>query len=147
MLTTIKILCGVSIALCILRITYAEKKPTISIETSLGQVKGIQKESRLGNKFWAFQGVRYAEAPVGELRFQNPQPVKAWKTEYDATKESPLCPQGAVDISNISEDCLRLNIYTKDKNERKPVIVYISHGGFYFGGTNRQYTGPEWIVI
>ncbi|KAM7362757.1 juvenile hormone esterase-like [Cochliomyia hominivorax] len=147
MIRKIKINFVTLITLWAITISHAELSPTTTVDLSLGQVKGTQMESRLGNKFWAFFGIRYAEAPVGELRFQNPQPVRDWKPKvFDATNEGPLCPQTYVNSSSISEDCLRLNIYTKDTNGLKPVIVYISHGGFYFGGTNKQYIGPEYLM-
>lgn len=130
--------------LSLITISYGESKPTTTVETSLGPLKGIQLETRSNNKLWAFLGVRYAEAPVGELRFQNPQPVKAWKPEvYDATENGPICPQENEDLSILSEDCLRLNIYTKDTKGRKPVIVFLHPGGFYSGSGNRAWFGPE----
>ncbi|KAM7359456.1 uncharacterized protein ACRADG_012798 [Cochliomyia hominivorax] len=140
----IKISCGITIAFCLAAICNADQKPTITAETSLGHVKGTQMTSRLGENFWAFLGIRYAEPPVGELRFQNPLPVKDWKPDtYDATKDGPICPQVTANLSYLSEDCLRLNIYTKDLKGRKPVIVYLYPGGFYFGGAISLYAGPE----
>lgn len=40
------------------------------VSTDLGQIRGCYLESRLGNAFLAFRGIRYAEAPVDNLRFQ-----------------------------------------------------------------------------
>ncbi|TMW39795.1 hypothetical protein DOY81_015125, partial [Sarcophaga bullata] len=70
---------------------------------------------------------------------------KAWESPqiYDATKDGPLCPQTTQNVSYLSEDCLRLNIYTKDLKARKPVIVYLHPGGFYAGGTISSYAGPQ----
>lgn len=34
----------------------------------------------------AFQGIPYAAPPVGDLRWQAPQPLIPWKSEMDATK-------------------------------------------------------------
>ncbi|XP_065371731.1 juvenile hormone esterase-like [Calliphora vicina] len=137
-------LCGILIGLLLITTCFAKSDPTICVDTSLGQLKGKQMESRSGDKFWAFLGVRYAQPPVGELRFQNPQPVEAWKPElYDATKDGPICPQVTANITYLSEDCLRLNVYTKDTKARKPVIVYLYPGGFYFGGAISLYAGPE----
>ena len=129
----------------LLAICYAKTEPTItSVDTSLGRIKGIQLETRYGNKIWGFHGIRYAEPPVGELRFQNPQPIKPWKPQiYDATKDGPLCPQKTQNGSNLSEDCLRLNIYTKDLEGQKPVIVYLHPGGFFAGGIISNYSGPQ----
>lgn len=39
-----------------------------------------------------FLGIPYAKAPVGDLRFRNPQPYdKSWKGKRDAVKYSPAC--------------------------------------------------------
>lgn len=109
---------------------------TITVETTLGAIKGLEMETRLGNKFWSFRGIRYAESPVGELRFQNPQPVRAWKPQiFNATQDGPMCPQiTETRRAMLSEDCLRLNVYTKSLNSSqhlRPVIVYLHPGGFY----------------
>ncbi|KAM7360156.1 carboxylic ester hydrolase-like [Cochliomyia hominivorax] len=139
-------LLGTFIILWTITICNAEEIATTLVETSLGEVKGIQMESRLGDKFWAFLSVPYGEPPVGDLRFQNPQPVKAWKPKvHDATKQGPVCTQSYVNTSTISEDCLHLNIFTKETNPEipKPVIVYLSHGGFYFHGANNNRSGAE----
>ena len=46
--------------------------------------------------------------------FQPPIPVKPWKGVYNATEDSPVCPQPyAHTIGLVSEDCLYLNVYTK----------------------------------
>lgn len=40
------------------------------VDTDLGRIKGSVLISRLGNEFYAFRGIRYAKAPVDELRFE-----------------------------------------------------------------------------
>lgn len=45
-------------------------------------------------------------------KLQPPIPVKAWENIFDASKEGPSCPQSKSRL--MSEDCLRLNIYTKE---------------------------------
>lgn len=40
------------------------------VETKLGKINGSVFFTRLDKKFIGFRGVRYAEAPVDELRFQ-----------------------------------------------------------------------------
>ena len=40
------------------------------LESPLGKLKGATLETRLGKKIFAFRGVRYAEPPVGQQRFQ-----------------------------------------------------------------------------
>ena len=38
--------------------------------------QGSWKDSANGTKFASFQGIRYAEPPIGNLRFKSPQPYK-----------------------------------------------------------------------
>ncbi|XP_039948695.1 bile salt-activated lipase [Bactrocera tryoni] len=117
----------------------------IQVNTSLGKILGTTLKSRLGADFYAFRGIRYAQSPVGELRFQNPKPYPAWKpTVLDATEDGPMCPQVTENITDLSEDCLRLNIYTKDLYAKKPVVVYLHPGGFYgVSAQSKNFAGPE----
>lgn len=40
------------------------------VTTPLGQIKGTVMTSRLGKPIYSFRGIRYAKAPVNELRFK-----------------------------------------------------------------------------
>ena len=84
-----------------------------------------------------FLGVPYASPPLGSLRFMPPVTVSPWRGIRQADRYSPVCPQRFPDISNEtealkkmprgrletlkklapmltnqSEDCLYLNIFT-----------------------------------
>ncbi|XP_058840741.1 juvenile hormone esterase-like [Topomyia yanbarensis] len=127
-------------------------KPPV-VHTSLGSIKGSVLESRLGRQFFAFRGIRYAQPPTGELRFQAPKPVTAWEDLLDATEDGPMCPQPAYNRSEVSEDCLRLNVYTKQipgeliRIRPQSVLVYIHPGGFYaFSGQSRNNAGPQYLM-
>lgn len=48
--------------------SYASNNPVVAID--LGRIKGSVLHSRLGNSFYAFRGIRYAKAPIDELRFE-----------------------------------------------------------------------------
>lgn len=41
-----------------------------TVKFGLGEVRGSFFESRLGKKIYAFRGLRYAEGPIGPLRFK-----------------------------------------------------------------------------
>lgn len=116
------------------------------VETALGKVEGRDKKGHI-----AFTGIRYAEAPVGDLRFCPPVPVKSWKGEdgqqvLDATQFGPAAPQPkpinpAEQPEPWDEDCLFLNVYTPAAdNKKRPVMVWI-HGGAYVRGSGRIYNG------
>lgn len=88
----------------------------------------------------SFKGVPYAAAPVGNLRWKEPQPAQAWSGIRDATNFGAKCWAsaafgGPVDANNVSEDCLFLNIWSgaKTRGSKLPVMVFIHGGGFQFG--------------
>jgi para-nitrobenzyl esterase len=112
-----------------------------------------------------FKGIPYAASPIGDLRWREPQPVKAWQgvrsaSEYGAdcasyTLEVPAGmalpwpathPPALVETAQKrgnSEDCLFLNIWTPEwpSKTKKAVIVYI-HGAEFVGGTGALPEGP-----
>ena len=61
------------------------------IETTNGKVIGNARQEGL----LEFLGIPYASAPVGELRWQPPQPIEDWKGKLDATKSGLPCVQPA----------------------------------------------------
>ncbi|XP_067618823.1 juvenile hormone esterase-like [Eurosta solidaginis] len=120
----------------------------VRVTTTLGTIIGTTLKSRLGVDFFAFRGIRYALAPVANLRFRNPKPHPAWKPQnLDATQDGPMCPQLTENITDLSEDCLRLNVYTRDTRVQKPVVVYLHPGGFYAGSAqSKNVAGPEHLM-
>lgn len=42
----------------------------VLIETNSGSIQGIEKVSLLGDKYFNFQKIPYAEPPIGKLRFR-----------------------------------------------------------------------------
>ncbi|KAM8704476.1 hypothetical protein ACLKA7_008997 [Drosophila subpalustris] len=119
---------------------------SVDVDLQLGRVHGVDLTSRLGVSFHAFRGIRYAEPPLGDLRFKNPKPVKPWApATFDASQDGPMCPQPADSKADVSEDCLRLNVYTKNLNKsaRLPVIVFLHPGEFYeYSGQSNYIAGP-----
>jgi para-nitrobenzyl esterase len=93
----------------------------------------------------SFKGVPYAAPPVGDLRWEPPQPVTVWKGVREVTRFGHDCaqipdpmeaaPQGT---TSPSEDCLFLNLWAPVNVPPKKlaVIVWIHGGGFVNGGSS-----------
>jgi para-nitrobenzyl esterase len=91
-----------------------------------------------GGDIRVWSGIRYAQPPIGNLRWKAPKPFY-WGGILGAGVEGPMCPQGnpAQLKPDMSEDCLHLNIWSGAKaGEKQPVFVWI-HGGGFVGGSNR----------
>jgi para-nitrobenzyl esterase len=131
--------------------------PTL-VSTSLGRLRGIFEDG-----VYEFRGVRYAQTPVGALRFQAPKRPEPWEGELGtqeygqaavqlrtpgsagASAYPPLVQAAMTEAfappENIKrdgdEDCLVLNVYTRktgpEAGATRPVMVWLHGGGFSYG--------------
>ncbi|KAJ7662161.1 extracellular triacylglycerol lipase precursor [Mycena polygramma] len=90
------------------------------------------------------QGIPYAEAPVGKLRFARPVPKFSLGdlSTYDATQFGKSCPQPPSPFTPVdlptSEDCLTLNVFRPaglNPDSAVPVMAWIFGGSFFTGTT------------
>ncbi len=105
--------------------------PTASVQN--GTISGVHSSTH--NQDF-FLGVPYAQPPVGELRFTNPQSLNStYSAKLEATEYKPLCVgYGGDQIGYpVSEDCLVLNVVRPAGYDGQdlPVGVWIHGGGLF----------------
>ncbi|KAI0475603.1 alpha/beta-hydrolase [Xylariaceae sp. FL0804] len=116
------------------------------VDLGYGIFKGFANDTT-GLNVWL--GIRYATAPIGNLRWQEPQQPATNRTVTDATTFGPQCPQSYPGGSNSTlfftlgdEDCLFLNVYAPQNvsSAGLPVLVWIHGGGYGFGNGTQDMT-------
>ncbi|CAH1975198.1 unnamed protein product [Acanthoscelides obtectus] len=124
----------------------ANNSQDVTVTIPKGKIRGLQDHTQSDTTYYAFRGIRYAQPPVGDLRFENPVPIGAWNGTYDAREDRAQCIQGV--SGDGSEDCLFLSVYTPSLNSSTPlpVLVWI-HGGFLLtGNASFAQQDPEFLL-
>jgi para-nitrobenzyl esterase len=114
-------------------------------QTVYGKVKGF-----ILRDIYQFRGIPYGADTGGENRFMPPKEPEPWDDIYPAVWWGNSAPQimdnryaspyaSFVDHWNyddVSENCLRLNVWTPsiDDGKKRPVMVWF-HGGGYTNGS------------
>ena len=100
-----------------------------------------------------FLGIPFAEAPIGERRFQKPVKKAPLTEPLVAKSMPPACAQvynPLENANNFNEDCLYLNVLVPgdsiDSNNRKAVLIWIYGGGFQYGSLD-LYTSPTFAGL
>ncbi|CAG9835474.1 unnamed protein product [Diabrotica balteata] len=113
---------------------------SLQVSTTHGIIQGSKKITIKGLPYFAYEGIPFAQPPLGDLRFRSPQPIKPWTGVLDATVKSSECVQVHIPFPNNpttdgNEDCLYLNVFTPQTKTNKllPVIFWIYGGAFYEG--------------
>lgn len=132
------------------------------VATAAGTVRGLS-----ANGIRTFLGIPYAAPPVGQHRFDLPQPVVPWSGTRDATQPGPCSPHRispfpALDAQPLvgdggtrGDDYLTLNVWAPEGADKRPVMVFIHGGGFVIGskdapvsdGTNFARDGIVCVAI
>jgi len=121
-------------------------------ETKYGKVKGF-----ILRGITCYRGIPYGADTSGKNRFMPPQPPKPWTTVLPTVWWGNTAPQimdnryanayaSFVDHWNyddVSEDCLKLNVWTPAIDAKKrPVLVWL-HGGGYTNGNGIEQDGYD----
>ena len=112
-------------------------------KTQYGKVRGFVEGGVL-----TFKGIPYGENTADENRWLPAKAPKPWGGEYPALIYGANCPQRLHDYTAIeqsflqdwddgymSEDMLKLNVWTPALTGKRPVLVYFHGGGFTFGSS------------
>ncbi len=126
------------------------------LEVEAGKIQGVYNNDE---SVMVYAGIPYAKAPVGDLRWKEPQDLDTWEGIRDCSKFGPRSFQAysnevisslvdiyaskswhpdysTTTIQAVSEDSLYLNIWKPNTTETNlPVLVYI-HGGSLTTGTS-----------
>lgn len=118
-------------------------------DTQYGKVKGYQLRG-----IYYFLGIPYGADTSGANRFMPPQKPKPWDDIFPAVWWGNTAPQAMErryansyaswadhwNYDDVSEDCLRLNIFTPgiSDGKKRPVMFWLHGGGFTNGNGIEQ---------
>jgi para-nitrobenzyl esterase len=130
------------------------------VETTYGKVKGF-----ILRGIYNFRGIPYGANTTGKNRFLPPQKPEPWTGMFPAVWWGNSAPQimenryensyqSFVDHWNyddVSENCLKLNIWTQAINDgkKRPVLLWLHGGGFTNGNGIEQdgYSGENFTRL
>ncbi|KAJ6584090.1 esterase 1 [Mycena vulgaris] len=128
-----------SLSISVARLACANASPTIHLgsTTLVGlDISPFQQE--------LFAGIPFAEPPLGNLRFMPPV-LKSYLDgdTFDASSFGPACLQTDLSLSEMSEDCLTINVLrpTGTSADAKLPVMFWTYGGAFNQGSSNIYNG------
>jgi para-nitrobenzyl esterase len=130
----------------------------VVVETAAGTLAAMRSGDAL-----AFYGVPYGADTAGPARFRPPAPAPPWTGIRDAARFGPACLPTLTEhdrahfarsplwreyagldlVTGFSEDCLSLNVWTRELDGSRPVIVWLHGGGFSWGSGASTWTNGD----
>src|SRR5581483_9171239 len=109
----------------------AVMSPQLTAADRVRIANGVLESTAPSSGVRSFKGIPYAQPPVGDLRWKEPQPAKNWdgvrKADHFGANAMQKNVFGDMQFrsSGMSEDCLYLNVWTPAKSARAklPVLV------------------------
>lgn len=107
---------------------YRTSEKTV-VSTTYGPIKGVKRKSIYGQSYFSFERIPFAKPPIGELRYKAPQPPEVWTEVKSCTSQGPkpLQKHFVFEMTDGSEDCLYLNVYTKNVSGILWILSKISY--------------------
>lgn len=144
------------------------KNPDVTdvVSISQGDLTGVYNED---HSVKVYAGIPYAKAPVGELRFKEPQAPDSWEGVRACDEFGPMAMQtrtnalynslshilgwhdyqikiGDEYLEAMSEDCLYLNVFAPENHDDEPLpVIFYIHGGSLTTGqpSYSEYRGED----
>jgi len=131
---------------------------TAPVATQQGLVQGVPGKL---DGITVFKGLPFAAPPVGDLRWEQPQPAASWDDVKMADTWGDSCVQNPApdrfpvnsatdmpDNPGISEDCLYLNVWTPAETgaENLPVMVWLYGGAYNEGGGSAPFSQGDQLA-
>lgn len=135
-------LMGIGLGLLAPGAAWAQDAPVV--ETREGRYRG-----RAEGGVHVFKGMRYGADTGGAQRFRPPRPAQPFAGVRDAFDYGDQAPQPRTILTvpgPISEDCLRINVWTPEasRTRKRPVLLWFHGGGFEAGsGSSGLYDGTN----
>ncbi|QZH75227.1 MAG: carboxylesterase family protein [Erythrobacter sp.] len=129
------------------------------VRTANGLLRGVESPAVEG--VTVFKGIPFAAPPVGDLRWEMPQPAANWEGIRMADSWGANCVQNpapqrfpvnsATDMPDsppTSEDCLYLNVWTPAVSgaENLPVMVWLYGGAYNEGGGSAPFSHGDYLA-
>lgn len=115
-----------------------QKRSVVRVDT--GEIQGVADDGVV-----SYEGIPFAEPPVGKLRWRQPQPAASWAGVRQAAAFGADCMQGRFGPPTAgpsgpapSEDCLFVNVWAPAAavpSAKHPVMFWIYGGGFVGGSS------------